>query len=278
MKNHHAAGEKTHSDEMHASHFNRNHIILITVVFCALSVYYLAFSWKTHQQTAANQAIVLAQSLEAMLHPEHINELSGSAADLGKPAYEMGKTDLMRLVQTTSQIRFAYILGYENDEIIVLIDSESPESAYYSPPGQILAEAVSVYRESFWTGETVLSAPLANRFGKGISALVPVKDPADGQVIAVLALVFSADEWQERLYVQMIPDLILVISLLLFLIVFLYTLIQKNALRQLSKDLTYNEALYHNIFSQAPIGVALVKGHHFLKDSIHGYAAINPMV
>ena len=42
--------------------------------------------------------------------------------------------------------------------------------------------------ETFESGKAVLDAPTPDRWGTWISALVPIKNPADGRVIAVLGL------------------------------------------------------------------------------------------
>ena len=80
---------------------------------------------------------MLAESVESVIHPEHILELSGSEEDTAKPEYIMTKLSLSELVKTTNPIRFASLMSQRNGKIIIFLDSEPPDSPDYSPPGQI---------------------------------------------------------------------------------------------------------------------------------------------
>ncbi|MDD3109926.1 MAG: sensor domain-containing phosphodiesterase, partial [Eubacteriales bacterium] len=101
----------------------------------------------------------MAQSLESLLHPQHVQELSGSPEDIGKPEYEMAKTGLMRLVDTTNPVHFAYLMAEQNGNLVFLMDSESPGSPDYSPPGQMYEEADDWAWAPFKTGKTVITPP-----------------------------------------------------------------------------------------------------------------------
>ena len=79
---------------------------------------------------------MLAKSLNAMLHPEHVASLSGGPEDLGKADYILIKTGLMRLAETTDSIRFAYIMGLQNEKIVILADSEPAGSRIIRRPGK----------------------------------------------------------------------------------------------------------------------------------------------
>jgi len=109
--------------------------ILLTLIVISIIALYLRFAWNRYNDIASSEAVMLAQSMESLLHPEHITELSGTKEDLNKPAYVMTQLSLKRLVETNNPIRFAYIFGDRNGSMIFLIDSESPDSPDYSPPG-----------------------------------------------------------------------------------------------------------------------------------------------
>ncbi len=120
---------------------NKYFFILLTITVLLASGFYLHLEWNKYQGLASSEAIQLAQSLESLLHPEHIEELSGSAEDLNNPTYVMEKHSLARLIEVTNPIRFAYLLGERNGSVVFLMDSEPPDSPDYSPPGQIFYEA-----------------------------------------------------------------------------------------------------------------------------------------
>lgn len=76
---------------------------------------------------------------------------------------------------------------------------------------------------------------------------------------------------------QMIPDIAITICILILWFVFIRIIIQKSNLKILNKRLLYNEALYRSVFSQAPIGIAIVNDERFTSQSEFGEATINPM-
>ena len=165
-------------------------ILTITsiVIMLVLSGFYLRFAWNRYQNEVAAEAIVLVQSVESVLYPEDVAQLSGGADDLAKSEYSMIKRSLTRLAAVKNPVNFAYLLGERNGEIVILLDSESPESPDYSPPGQVYPEADAAIWGTFASGKVVLTDPTSDRWGTWISALVPIKNPADGRVIAVLGL------------------------------------------------------------------------------------------
>jgi len=228
------------------------------LVMFVLSGLYLRFAWNRYQDEAAAEAIMLVQSLEAVIYHEDIAKLSGYEGDLTKSEYIMLKNSLIRMVAVNNPIKFAYLMGERNGDIFFLVDSESPESPDYSPPGQVYTEANAAIWETFASGKAVLDAPAPDRWGTWISALVPIKNPADGRVIAILGLDYEASEWYAHLWKQMIPDVTIVLCVLIIFFVLLYTWGQNAVLKSLGEKLAYSEALYRNVFDQSPIGIAIV--------------------
>ena len=253
-----------------------NSIILSVIVLLVVALH-LRFAWNRYNDIASSEAVMLAQSMESLLHPEHISELSGTEKDLDNPAYIMTKLSLQKLVETNNPIRFAYLLGEDNGSMIFLIDSESPDSPNYSQPGQIYEEASETDWLPFKTGKTVLTEPATDRGGTWISAHVPIKDPADGRVIAVLGLDYSASQWNDRIWERMIPDIVIVISLLILFLVMLRTWNQHYLLIKLNKKMAFNEALYRSVFEQAPIGIAIADENRYVSQSEYGQMNANPM-
>lgn len=252
-------------------------VALILVVAITSSVLYLHFSWNKYRDIASAEAVMLAESLESLLHPEHIAVLSGNEEDLQKQEYTMLKLSLMRLVKTTNPIRFAYLMGERNGNIVILMDSESSDSPEYSPPGQLYSEANQTTWEPFRSGNTVLSKPITDRWGTWISVIVPIKNPSNGSVIAVLGIDYPASQWNLRIWKQMIPDIIIVLCLGLLVYALYHSWNQSTTLKNLGKKLAYDEALYHSIFTQAPIGIAIVNDKSFVTQSEFGHTSINIM-
>ena len=224
-------------------------------------------AWSRYEHSASTEAIVLAQSAEAMLHPEHIAMLSGDSADLDSAEYQMAKRSLQRLVNIANPIRFAYILAERSSQIVFLMDSEESDSLDYSPPGQVYTEATPEDWIPFQTGAVKLTQAVTDRWGTWISALVPIKDPNNDAVIAVLGIDYSAIEWNHTLWLRMIPDFVVVVSVLILSFSLLRIWMLHTALKGQSKKLAFDEALYRNVFNNAPIGIAIVEDKQFVTQS-----------
>ena len=256
---------------------NRIHKIIFTALILSIIVLYLRFSWNRYNEIASSEAIMLAESLESVMHTEHLLALSGSEEDTANPDYILTKLSLTELVKTTNPIRFAYLMSQRNGKIIILVDSEPAGSPDYSPPGQIYDEADEEFRSAFKSDKTKLIGPATDRWGRWISAIVPVKDPETGEVIAVFGVDYAASEWYARLRERMIPDLVIVISLLVLFFVLLRFWSQNSTLKEVSKKLALNEAIYRSVFDQAPIGIAIVNDKSFATRSEYIQMNINPM-
>ncbi|NLT40315.1 MAG: PAS domain S-box protein [Clostridiales bacterium] len=254
---------------------NRYNLVLVCLIVLILTGAYLFYKWNRAREIISSEAIQLAESIESLLHVEHVENLSGAPEDIEKPEYIMTKKSLTSLVDNTAAIEFAYILGEKNNNIIFLVDSESPDSADYSPPGQLYYEADEADWQPFLLGETVLMEPKTDRWGTWVSVMVPIKD-AQGGIVAVLGLDYPASEWKLDLWKLMLPEVIIVICILIIIAAFIRIWMQHLELKNITRKLAIDEALYRSVFSQAPIGIALVDGKSFISHSELG-VNINPM-
>ncbi len=112
--------------------------------------------------------------------------------------------------------------------------------------------------------------------GRWISAIVPVKDPESGEVIAVFGVDYSASEWYARLREHdprsgnsnKPPHAIFCPA----------SLLEPEFHTERSKQKTaLNEALYRGVFDQAPIGIAIVNDKSFATRPEYIQMNINPM-
>lgn len=252
-------------------------VILILVVSALLSGFYLWFSWDRYHGVAKSEAVMLAKSLSAMLHAEQVAALSGGPEDLDRADYILIKSSLMKLKETANPIYFSYLLGLQNESVVILVDSEPADSPDYSPPGQIFFEASAEVFVPFRSGQTVLTKPTTDRWGSWISVLVPLIDSGSQKVTAIFGVDYSAAEWFSGIWAQMIPELIIAAGFLLLCLLLLAVWEKNSSLKRLSKRLAMDEALFHNVFNQAPLGIAIVSDRKFVP--IHEFAAmsLNPM-
>lgn len=266
----------TSKSENPKSRRNTGKLAILIVFALVLSGLHLRFAWNNHEESAKSEAISLALSVQSIMHTQHIAELSGSENDLQKPEYSLTKQSLSNLVKTSKRIHFAYLLAVRDNNMFFLVDSESPDSPDYSPPGQTYEEATDIDWAPFKTGKTKLTPPLTDRWGTWISALVPIKDPLDGKVIAVLGVDYSAAEWYRALWVKMEPNIIIITSLLILFLVLVRLWNQNSMLKNLSEKLAFREALYRSVFEQAPVGIAIGENYSYVSRSKYGQMNANP--
>jgi hypothetical protein len=138
------------------------------------------------------RTVAIADSLDV----ESIRTLTGSLADERTPAFRQLATQLKSHRMAHGDVRFIYLMGLKDNEVIFLLDSADPASFDYSPPGDVYQDASPELVRSFATGEPFVEGPLTDRWGTWVSGLTPIKDPSNHRVIAVLGLDVDATRWR----------------------------------------------------------------------------------
>ena len=107
-----------------------------------------------------------------------IKSLTGTVSDLSNPTYIRLKRQIETVRESNPACRFVYLLGRKPDGRIFFFAGSSPaDSKDYSPPGQIYSEAPEGCQRVFGTRNANVDGPYADRWGKWVSALVPILDP-----------------------------------------------------------------------------------------------------
>ncbi len=242
--------------------------IIISICIGALFSY---DSWYNYTFQAKREAIGLAESVASFIEP---NKLITLNTDINSTAYQTIKRSLSDFKKHNPEIDYAYIFKLKDGKLYFMVDSEQPQSEGYSPPGQEYYEATEQDKLPFSTGEALLTAPLTDRWGTWVSALVPIKDPRTGAVIAEFGIDYPAAYWKAEIYHHVLPDVAVAscILLLMFVIYYIYLVIMKT--RTLSQKLHESEALFKAVFEQAPVGIALVDDYNFLSEINTEYTRI----
>jgi PAS domain S-box-containing protein len=126
-----------------------------------------------------------------------VKKLSGTEADLQNPDYRQLKEQLANVRQANKKCRFLYLMGRKADgSVFFYVDSEPVDSKDYSPPGQVYEEVSESFRRVLDTQVEDVEGPVKDRWGLWVSALVPLTDPATGELIAVLGMDIDARAWK----------------------------------------------------------------------------------
>ncbi len=124
-------------------------------------------------------------SLALMIDADKIRVLSGSADDINNPLYRDLKDKLTRVREVNPEMRFLYVMRYQQGEIVFIADSEDPESGDYSAPGDTFDEASEVFKSAFTTNKAGFELD-RDRWGYWLSSFAQVIDPETGENMAVL--------------------------------------------------------------------------------------------
>lgn len=194
---------------------------VILVIVCGLAMTF----WIAQNEDSRLREDMLTKCrlVKEGFDAEDVERLTGTEADLSSPRYRAMKDEIMRIRFADPPIRFIYFMGQRPDGMVIfLIDSESPGSDDYSPPGQEYFEASDALRDVFATGREMTEGPVSDRWGTWISGIVPLTDPGTGAVVAVFGMDVDARDWNMRILKACLPAIIATLILILLIFVFSY--------------------------------------------------------
>ncbi|NNJ33194.1 diguanylate cyclase [Lacrimispora amygdalina] len=224
-------------------------MLLIAVILAGL---YLRFSWNRYHQMAESEALQMAQSVESLLHAEHIETLIFDDSTQAISDASLVEQSLVRLVEATDSIYYAYILKQQHGNIVVIADSSAADSGTFSPMIRSCEETSEINRLIFETGRSMVTESISAPCGDWIRTLVPIFGTENNNVIAALGLSYSASEWQTNLRTKMIPD-IAVVTCLAVIILVLANLFRKNLeFKEAEKSRQESECSKEVFFSHLP--------------------------
>ncbi|MFA7329487.1 MAG: PAS domain S-box protein [Candidatus Delongbacteria bacterium] len=171
---------------------------LVGVLGTLLGLAGLFSGWAARQadremrEALLQQARLMAQAIDLA----QVQTLSGGPADQDAPVYHQLKQQLAGLRQASPQCRFLYLLARRPDgRLIFLVDSEPAGSEDCSLPGEVYPEASAELRALFDNGVGRVEGPVQDRWGRWVSALIPLLDPVSGRPVAVLGQDVDAGAW-----------------------------------------------------------------------------------
>ena len=174
------------------------HALIITIFLILAGV---IVSWVTAYRTNLTMRRDVLKQLEMVapaINIARIKSLSGSENDLKNPDYLRLKQLLSEVKEVDEKTRFIYLMRMEPDgRVIFLVDNEPPDSEDYSAPGDIYHDASTELLQAFESGKPFVEGPEVDEWGVWISPLVPIVDPENNQVIAVIGMDIDAGDWRK---------------------------------------------------------------------------------
>ncbi|HNW39794.1 MAG TPA: PAS domain S-box protein [Candidatus Omnitrophota bacterium] len=233
-------------------------IVLISVfIVLTVGIIYIGLTAHFEDKAMRDDLLLHAKLIKNALGLQAPLGLTASDEDLSSPDYQLLKSKLMAISAAYPECRFTYLFGkHQNGKVFFYIDSESPDSQNYSPPGQIYNEASDDLLEMFSTGEPLIEGPETDRWGTWISALVPVVDPQTNKVMAVLGMDIDIRQWGKSIFFRVFISFCVYILILALIGLFLF-LSQKSRnenlrLKKIQMALQDSENKYHGLFLSFP--------------------------
>lgn len=203
-------------------------LLCLSVILLLSGCVFVWYTWHKSQESFSEQVLKTAQMVGAVFPIDMVDGLEAGPADLEKKNYQDVKTSLLGIANVNKDIRFAYIYAQKDGQLVFLADSEPTESENYSPPGQVYTEADVEYQQPFVDGKPLVTKPVVDRWGRWVSALVPIKNMNTGEAVAVFALDYPASQWNMRALIQT-AQVALVILVMLVLLFSIFSITNSNA-------------------------------------------------
>lgn len=214
----------------------------------ALTVWMTRQTDRNMRQSLLRQAKIAA----ACIDPARIRLLTGTERDLESNAYQTIKQKLQRARLSNPDCRFLYLMGRkDNGEVFFFVDSQPSGTEDYAPPGLLYEEVSPEYLAAFKNGEEKTAGPVKDRWGALITALVPVKDPDTGNLVAVLGMDVLAENW----HVEIMKRCLLPAALTILAILAGFGIRQGKFIREqerTNRHITYLTRYLDNIINSMP--------------------------
>jgi PAS domain S-box-containing protein len=160
----------------------------------------VAAEWRVRAVDAEMRRQLLHQTthIAANINPELVRSLSFSAADHGRPAFEMIRAQLIAHGRYTRQ-RNIYTMALRDGAIVFGPENLAEDDPQASPPGTINQLPTPDDWRALQIGVPYVAGPRTDEYGTFVSAVAPVLDRRSHDVLMLVGLDVPADEWDSRL-------------------------------------------------------------------------------
>jgi len=247
-------------------------LIIAIIVIIASGMALTLWTIQREDNLLRTDLIIKTRHLSSDISIEHVKGMTGSESDLGSPDYVILKDQMMRFQSMDPQTKFVYLMGQRSDgTVFFYVDSESPKSEDYSPPGLGYPEASASLLNIFSTGQETTEGPQSDRWGTWVSGLVPINDVTTGKVIAVMGTDIDARDWTLEIIKASAPAVIAMLLLVLLLLIFFYVLQRNERERQILAEseatIRQSESRYRTVFESTGTAMLTIE-----EDTTIGFA------
>ncbi len=212
------------------TYYNRlsvKELIVFSILFF-VGVVYIIYGYESELKQKSDSVLQLALSVESNLPVSEIEALQTEPLNFAGKSFPLLRRALQRAIKATPNVRFAYVYIERSGNLYFIADSEPESSPDYSPSGQEFTEADPVDKLSFSTKKAQVTDPVSDRWGRWVSAEVPIFDSQTGNVIAVLGMDYNAKSWRANVLFRVFQSVVFVV-IVFVLILFIRLGGRKNA-------------------------------------------------
>ena len=227
-------------------------IIGLVIVFGVILTEYIAnLNDRTFREQFFNTSRLMASAIDL----DKVSALQGQKEDMAFDNYKDLEALLKGFGDSVTKLRYLYLMGRKGTDIKYYLDTEP--SRYEEPgetkeTGEIYPEATEALKESFDRGEEFIEGPVADEWGVWISAIVPLKDKINNNVIAVFGVDIDAAQWVRDVGESRFEPII--ISMLIGFAVSAFFLVLQKFRENAANE---SEKRYQRLVEGSPNGVML---------------------
>lgn len=186
-------------------------------------------SWWTGQKAESElkkEFLSRAMIVAGSVNPARISGLKGSEEDLFSSDYQRLKEQLWLVRQVMPQFGVLYILGKRDNQIVFMVDSEVQGSEFHSKPGHIYQDSNKAHKQVFNTGKKILSEPYTDKWGKWISAIVPIYNRDTTELVGLFCIDIDSRDWTVKVLGHTLAPMLF--TVFISLILFFYSLFYRH--------------------------------------------------
>jgi hypothetical protein len=149
-------------------------------------------------QTDRQDLLTRVETIARIINTEDIEALTGLESDVTSPTYQKVKRMLYDIHDLNANTRFVYFMrsNATKDKLVFLVDSESPNSKDYSPPGQVYEDTSELQMSNYINAVSFTEGPYTDSWGTWVSGYSPVW--SGGKLVGIVGMDISASKWQNE--------------------------------------------------------------------------------
>lgn len=193
--------------------YGKGRTTLLFICFLLLAFFSIAAVIKKADQRVRSALLVSVRLISDGLNESKLAQLLNGTPEEQKSAASEIQKQFSKQIISSDRFAYIYIMNRDSEgRIHFLVDAQRPdEETPPSPLGEPYPEASDELKGVFDTKTAIVEGPIEDRWGTWISPIVPLIDPEDGEVRAVLGLDMSAKGWYLYIYgLAALPTLLFV--------------------------------------------------------------------